>query len=157
MSNYRTTFYPHHDDIWIDDGTHPAVYKGIPGAKIDDFLTHTNSRYDDVYSYFYEKIPESDTPIDWNDKYLVMDYLDYLHYYYKKEHDCVRSHHKGRCCYMCKYFVKNGKNKLFLGSCIRGLKDSEFPKRHVGNYHAKHGFETCENFEMREYFLKKKK
>ena len=155
MSTYRATFYPHHDDIWVGE-THPHLYKGIPGAKMDDFLTHTDSRYDDVYSWFFEDVPDG-VEIDWTRENLVMDYMDYLKYYYKKEHDCVRAHHRSKCCYLCKHFITNGKNKHFLGSCIRGLKESEFPRRHVGNYHAKHGFETCDHFEMKEYYLNKKK
>lgn len=155
MSTYRATFYPHHDDIWVGE-THPHLYKGIPGAKMDDFLTHTDSLYDDVYSWFFEDVPDG-VEIDWTRENLVMDYMDYLKYYYKKEHDCVRAHHRSKCCYLCKHFITNGKNKHFLGSCIRGLKESEFPRRHVGNYHAKHGFETCDHFEMKEYYLNKKK
>lgn len=155
MSTYRATFYPHHDDAWVGE-THPHIYKGIPGAKMDDFLTHTDSRYDDTYSWFFEEVPDG-VEIDWTRENLVMDYMDYLQYYYKKEHDCVRAHHRNKCCYLCKHFITNGKNKHFLGSCIRGLKESEFPRRHVGNYHAKHGFETCDHFEMKEYYLNKKK
>lgn len=155
MSTYRATFYPHHDDIWVGE-THPHLYKGIPGAKMDDFLTHTDSRYDDTYSWFFEDVPDG-VEIDWTRENLVMDYMDYLQYYYKKEHDCVRAHHRSKCCYLCKHFIANGKNKHFLGSCIHGLKESDFPRRHVGNYHAKHGFETCGNFEMKEYYLNKKK
>ena len=155
MSTYRATFYPHHDDIWVGE-TNPHLYKGIPGAKMDDFLTHIDSRYDDVYSWFFEEVPDG-VEIDWTRENLVMDYMEYLQYYYKKEHDCVRSHHRSKCCYLSKHFITNGKNKHFLGSCIRGLKESDFPRRHVGNYHAKHGFETCGNFEMKEYYLNKKK
>ena len=81
MSNYfRTTYFPHHDDTWTGD-FHPKFYKGIPGATMDDFLTHMDSRYDDVYSYFFEGVDE-DGIIDWTDKNLVEDYLDYIQYYY---------------------------------------------------------------------------
>ena len=156
MSNYfRTTYFPHHDDTWTGN-FYPKFYKGIPGATMDDFLTHMDSRYDDVYSYFFEGVDE-DGIIDWTDKNLVEDYLDYIQYYYFKEHDCVRAHHRSKCCYFCKHFISNGKNKKFLGSCLYGLeKPDQFPRRHVGNYHAKHGFETCKNFEMKQYYLDKR-
>lgn len=150
---YRADFFPHHDDVWVGDN-HPTMYKGIPGAKMNDFLTHEDSRYDDVYSYFFEVSRDSDSP-RWNDKTVVLDYMDYINYYYLREHDCVKSHHKGKCCYMCKHFVHNAKNKMFLGSCIYGLERNSFPRKHTGNYHAKHPYETCEHFEIREYYIEK--
>lgn len=155
MSTYRVSFFPHHDDTWVENHN-PYVYKGIPGARMEDFLTNTDSRYDDVYSYFFEDVDVGEE-VDWTKENLVMDYMDYLQYYYKKEHDCVRAHHRSKCCYLCKYFITNGKNRQFLGSCIRGMNEKDFPRKHVGNYHAKHGFETCDKFEMKEYYLNKKK
>ena len=29
MSTYRVSFFPHHDDTWVENN-HPYVYKGIP-------------------------------------------------------------------------------------------------------------------------------